>query len=435
MGLFGKKNNDKENNNEENKFPQGDDLDALIMSAIEETDLEQAQAKEQARKNEAERVARMTEELNAASEMKAKRVLRSFIMVTASEREGDIFRFKGTLHGKLNEGDTVYVYHPNGTALEAQIKEIEIEDGTDDGQEVDMIKGQVVWISVSFVSDVEGEASPEAIAPFYSVVTNIKPPVKEDAKAPVENPYLLGLSLEYPNYMKDKEYMRLLVKYFAEGRFIVPIHPAKQEKEGEKPVIKLITIKKSPEDPDIKVPLFTDIAALASWKELMQKEGKPSVAVLPFKDLAKLTAKEGPDFVVNSSGPLTINLPRQVVDNIAGLVRNVSPDLNGPKPRVAIGVPPKNEETESIRNALVEFASGEPSIKALGYVATIREGGKKGYACVVDCPKEGAKDLFQQMADKIKPFMKEIRSMEFIIRSDAKFADVYFAKIPYDYQE
>ncbi len=433
MGLFGKKNNDKDNK-DEGKFPQGDDLDALIMSAIEETDLEQAQAKEQARKNEAERVARMTEELNAAEEMKVKRVLRSFLMVTASEREDDIFRFKGTLHGQFKEGDTVYVYHPNGTALEALIKDIEIEDDTD-GQEVDMMKGQVVRISVTFVSDVEGEASPEAVAPFYSVVTNVKPPVKDDKKAPVENPYLLGLTLEYPNYMKDKEYMRLLIKYFAEGRFIVPIHPVEKDKERDKPVLRLITIKKSPEDNDIKVPLFTDVAALASWKELIQREGKPSVAVLPFSDLAKLTAKESPDFVVNSSGPLTINLPRQVVDNIAGLVRNVSGDPNGPRPRVAVGVPPKNDETDNIRKALVEFARETDSIKALGYIATIREGGKKGYACVVDCPKEGAKDLFQQMADKVKPFMKEIRSMEFIIRSDAGFADTYFSKIPYDYQE
>ena len=434
MGLFGKKNNDKDNN-EENKFPQGDDLDALIMSAIEETDLEQAQEKEQARKNEAERVARMTEELNAAQEQAKKRVLRSFLMVTASEREGDLFRFKGNLHGKLNKGDTVYVYHPNGTALEAEIKDIHIEDEIEDEQLIDMVKGVVVRIGVEFVSDVEGEASAEAVAPFYSVISNVKPPVKGDPKAPVENPFLLGLSLEYPNYMKDKEYMRLIIKSFAEGRFIVPIHPAKQEEEGKKPIIKLITIKKSPDAPDVLVPLFTDIAALASWKELIEKEGKPSVAILPFKELAKLTAKDGPDFVVNASGPLAINLPRNVVDNIAGLVTNVSNNPGGPKPRVAVGVPPKNEETDNIRKVLVDFAKETPSISALGYIATIRDGGQKGYACVVDCPKDGARDLFQQMAEKIKPFMKEVKSMEFIIKSDAKFADMYFAKIPYDYQK
>ena len=46
MGLFGKKNNDNDNNGEEIKdvsMLEGADLDALIMSAIEETDLEQAQ--------------------------------------------------------------------------------------------------------------------------------------------------------------------------------------------------------------------------------------------------------------------------------------------------------------------------------------------------------------------------------------------------------
>ena len=434
MGLFGKKNNDKDNNKDNNML-QGDDLDALIMSAIEETDLEQAQEKEQARKNEAERVARMTEQLKDLSAKDEKKVVRrSFLMVTASERDGETFKLKGTLHGDLKTDDTVYVYHPKGTVLEAKITDV--ESGSDEEPEnIDMTKGKIVRLSVNFAEEIAADAVPEEAVPYYSVVTNVKPPVQqEDSKAPVENPFLLGLSLEYPNYMKDKEFMRNVIKSFAEGRFIVPIHPAQPSPDGGKPIIKLITIKRNPDDKLPIVPIFSDIAALATWKELMEK-GKPSVALLPFKELAKLTSKDGPDFVLNPSGPVAINIPRQIVDSIAGLVRNVESDPNAPKPRVAVGVPPKNDETDKIRKALVEYAESSPDIKALGFIATIKEGNKRGYACVVDCPKAGAKDLFQGMADKIKPYMKEVRTMEFIVKEDAKFADMYFAKIPYDYQE
>jgi hypothetical protein len=53
---------------------------------------------------------------------------------------------------------------------------------------------------------------------------------------------------------------------------------------------------------------------------------------------------------------------------------------------------------------------------------------------VVDCPKEGSKELFQQMLDKVEPLMKEVATMEFMLRAEAPFAEAYFSKIPYDYK-
>lgn len=434
MGLFGKKNNDNDNNEEEIKdvsMLEGADLDALIMSAIEETDLEQAQEKEQARINEQERIARMTREREEAAKQPKKIVIRRFfLMVTASEdREDGTYGLKGSVHGEIKNGDKIFVYRPNGSVLEGEVSSIENESD----ETVDSIKAATGRVIVKFTSGVEDGAAAEEVVPFYSVLTCVKPVDKENPKAPVENPYLLGLSLEYKNYVKDKQYMRLLIKNIADGKFIVPIHPAQPSPDGGKPIIKLITLKRSPEDKLPMVPLFTDIAALSSWKELFEKEGKPSVAMLGFKELAKNTQPEGPDFVLNPNGPLTINFPREVVNNIAGLVTPLNPDGKPVKQRIAIGVPPKSEETDAIRNALVEFAQNEPSIKALGFIATLRER-VKGYACVVDCPKEGSPELFQQMLDKVKPFMKEVPTMEFMLRAEAPFAEAYFSKIPYDYK-
>ena len=435
MGLFGKKNNDNDNNEEEIKdvsMLEGADLDALIMSAIEETDLEQAQEKEQARINEQERIARMTREREEAAKQQAKKIVirRFFLMVTASEdREDGTYGLKGSVHGEIKKGDKIFLHRPNGSVLEGTVEGIE----NDSDVAVDSIKAAVARIIVKFTSDIEEGAVPDEVVPFYSVLTCVKPTDAKDPKAPIENPYLVGLTLEYKNYMKDKQYMRLLIKNIADAKFIVPIHPAQPDPNGGKPIIKLITLKKSPEDPLPMVPLFTDIAALSAWKELFEKEGKPSIAMLGFKELAKKTQPEGPDFVLNPNGPLTINFPREVVNNIAGLVTPLTPDGKPVKQRIAIGVPPKNEETDAIRKALVEFAQNDPSIKALGFIATLRER-VKGYACVVDCPKEGSPELFQQMLDKVEPFMKEVPTMEFMLRAEAPFAEAYFSKIPYDYK-
>ncbi|SMC59705.1 SseB protein N-terminal domain-containing protein [Oscillospiraceae bacterium] len=432
MGLFGKKNNNNDNDNEEIKdatLLQGDDLDAFVMSAIEEAEFEQEQQREEEKKNEEERIRRQTLERNGAARQKKMVVRRFFLMVTSAEEADGAYGLKGSVHGLIKKDDKVYVYRPNGTVLEGKVEGIE----TESDEKVDEIKSQVGRLIVRFDSEIEAGTVPEEAVPFYSVVTCVKPVDKEDNRAPVENPYLLGLSLEYKNYMKDKQYMRLLIKNIADGKFIVPIHPAQPSPDGGKPIIKLVTLKKSPDDKLPMVPLFTDIAALSSWKELFEKEGKPSVAMLSFKELAKNTQSEGPDFVLNPSGPLTINFPRDVVNNIAGLVTPLDPARKSGKQRIAIGVPPKNDETEAIRKALVEFASNEPSIKALGYIATIKEM-VKGYACVVDCPKEGSRELFQQMAEKIKPYMKEVRTMEFMLRAEAPFAEAYFSKIPYDYK-
>jgi hypothetical protein len=432
MGLFGKKNNDKDNSEEEIKdvsMLEGADLDALIMSAIEETDLEQAQEKEQARINEQERVARITREREEAAKKKKVIVRRFFLMVTASEDQGDgLFGLKGSVHGEIRKNDKVYVYRPNGSALEGTVESIE----TDSDETVDVIKAAVGRINVRFASVIEEGTTAEEFVPFYSVLTCVKPVDRDDLKTPVENPFLLGLSLEYKNYMKDKQYMRLLIKNIAEGRFIVPILPAQPNPDGGKPIIKLVTLTK-PDDESKMVPFFTDIVALSSWKELFEKQGKPSIAMLTFKDLAKNTLPDGPEFVLNPFGPLTINFPREVINNIAGLLNPVNPGDKPAKQRIAIGVPPMNEETDAIRKALVEFAENEPTIKALGFIATLREKAK-GYACVVDCPKEGSRELFQQMLEKIEPIMKDVHSMEFMIRAEAPFADAYFSKIPYDYK-
>ena len=57
MGLFGKKNN-KDNDNEEINdatLLQGEDLDAFVMSAIEEAEFEQEQQKEEEKNKESKK--------------------------------------------------------------------------------------------------------------------------------------------------------------------------------------------------------------------------------------------------------------------------------------------------------------------------------------------------------------------------------------------
>ena len=111
MGLFGKKNND-DNNEEEIKDISnldGADLDAFIMSAIEETDQEQATLKEQARINEQERVARITKEREEEAKTKKAVVRRFFLMVTSAEDRADsTYGLKGNVYGEIKIADKIY---------------------------------------------------------------------------------------------------------------------------------------------------------------------------------------------------------------------------------------------------------------------------------------------------------------------------------------
>ena len=107
---------------------------------------------------------------------------------------------------------------------------------------IDSIKNSLGRVIVKFNTETEAGMDAEVVVPVYSVLTCLKMLHKDDPKAPVENPYLLGLTLEYKNYMKDKQFMRLLVKHISAGKFVVPIQPAQPSENGGKPIIKLITL-------------------------------------------------------------------------------------------------------------------------------------------------------------------------------------------------
>lgn len=435
MAMKGKKDND-------NKEIENIDIDSMIMSAIEETDKEQAEAKENARKAHEEMLEanRIKAEKEAALKEKIAKMAnngrRYFLLAEETIAENDILKIKGTVHGEVHKGDELYIYRPGGAVLTATLDSII----TPEDKMVDVAKGAKVEFVVPFDFKKAG-FEPENIVPKFSVVSGIRPQITVDNNKLLENPALLGLSLEYKNFKDDKNYTGILVAALANSKFLLPVNSSVEELDGVDGKRKIGFIMIGSKEQEKKaLPIFADWGAMSAWKDLFNGEKKPTVVTISFMDLVKLTAKEGVDFVLDPFGPVSIGLPRQLIDRVAEAKAKatsktrVTRNTIGAKEaaKVLVVEPMPGEETNQIRKALREFAGHTPSISSLGLLMK-RQNGKISYFTIVDCPREATHDVFTGLYAAAKPYMNAVTTMDFSRYEDAPFADDYFSTHTLDY--
>lgn len=443
MAIFGKKNDDKDT------LADINDLDAKILAAIEETDLEQAELKEKKQQAEFERreeLARKREE----EEAKAKRIeelraklpnggRRFFVFVEDSRKSDGLIEAEGVVFGEIHKDDSVYAYGPDGKVLPATVKVL--EPIKDDSAPKDSKKSRLtVKLKVDKIPE-EGKPLSK-----FTIISGVAPSDPSNKKAPVENPALTGLSLRYKEFSSDKDYMRALMYNIMKARFVLPVHASDEVREDGKKAMKVITMKNPKEEGKQMLPVFTDIAALSAWKTVFDEQHKPSVIVMSFPEAVGFTSKDKLDITLNPMGPVAIHLPRNLIDGLAGTnaFKSISEgrtDITSPAyskktikdaSKVVVGEPPRTEETKAVRKALKEYAEGNSSIMALGLLAAIREG-RRGYLVIVDCPKILEREIFTDLYTAVKPHLDQIKNVDFSLYAETAFADQYFSKIPFDY--
>ena len=444
MALFGKKNEDNSSENIE-------DLDAKIMAAIEETDLEEEQRKADRKQAELDRVSKQTAEresqfqnIDDAKPKKAAR--RFFIMPESKEILESSIKVSGKVFGEVRVGDKVFIYRTNGQVVMSSVLSLE-SDAEDqvvpEEGEAKAARNAVIKMELGF-NFANAGFEPENIINDFSIISNVVP--VPNTRKTVENPAILGLTLYYNQYSKDKEFNKVLVNHLVNASFVLPVHATGRNGANGKPAMQLLTLSDTSEEGRRMLPIFTDVLALSGWKNIFNDENKPQVAILTFQEIVNITLKDEIDFVINSSGPVAVRIPFDFISKVVSSEsykarfgedgkkrQKYRKDTVNDGSKIAVGAPPQTAEVQAIRQALKGYCATVPSIMTAGLLCKLKKGEKPGYLCIVDCPKEQARDIFIGINDVVKPFLNKIKKIEFSRYAETVFADQYFASEPFDY--
>lgn len=199
---------------------------------------------------------------------------------------GDSLIVSGNLHGKVNKGDSVYVFLPRSCS-EAKVLGIEafVEE-----------KLTVVEEACDTKVNLSLDITDMQQVKILSVVTSIKPVEKFDPMVPMENPYLAGLLFEAARYQKDNNFMIVLSFLLTTSKYLVPLKPQMTE-DGKQTMGFYMLPAKKPENEgelpkEFYFPVFTDFQELSKWTALTKQNPKVPTTVMNFKQLSEFVKPE-----------------------------------------------------------------------------------------------------------------------------------------------
>lgn len=217
----------------------------------------------------------------------------------------------GMLHGKVREGDTIYLYQSSKPAMELVVNGIE----TGPRKAVNVAQNQQVGLCLDV-----GEK--DAI-PRYAVISSISPQDAADT-AMVENPRLLGLSMEYPRLHTNQDYINLLLYELCQARFVVPFYmdrpplpnPDGTLSFGKDAKVGFPSLRKSGDEARSVFPVFTDGGALWNWKDAFHPEQPKQIAQIRFPEVIRHVKNGNEGMVLNPFGPVPVFLPLDLLEKV-----------------------------------------------------------------------------------------------------------------------
>ncbi len=222
----------------------------------------------------------------------------------------------GIIHGEINVGDSVYLYHHTKDVCKAKVVDIEVGKG----EHAKSACNQTVALKL-------GGFTTRNEVPKYAVISGIAPQKDVDVSQAVENPMLLGLSAEYGRFARDEQYLNTLIYAVAHAHFITPIKMDNQPEDngdGTSTFTSDTTISfmgvSHPQMPGVNVlPLFTDWKALSMWENVFEKGEKKNTMILRFPDVVTITGSSYSGTVINPFGPVPVFMPSELIEHITTL--------------------------------------------------------------------------------------------------------------------
>ena len=440
---FWNKKKDTENKTEskpsELEIEMSEELRA-ITEALEETKNEK-EAKAKRRAEENARVAKELQEVNDQTLENASEYMEqsaddedgfgaTFYMVVENPadfepvNEGNVL-VEGTVYGKVNKDDKVFIYQPDNQMIEATVDDIRTEPGV----HAESAKNRHCIIELN------GKGISESLK--YAVLCNVAPAPIDPEEQISSNPRLVGLTLDFNRFHSDPEYFTLLVNVIIKSNFITHARV-----DGDK--IGIMSISDS-QNPDQKmIPVYTDELSL-SFNEIDIEEEEVGNLVVSFADLANIvTTSPHEGFVINPFGPVSIKIPEELIKDImkSPNYAKIAQDRKIGAPaqqgvnqtRIMIGNPTENNEYKAIKEAISKHCVTVADIKRVGMAMKNVEGSKEmSYLCIVDCPENKEDACFTGLFAAVKPSLMRGHRIEFMRYEEAPFADDYFARQPLIY--
>ena len=460
MGLFGKK---KEQNNApvEKKENTISDEMKIILAAREEDKQEKivrAEERQQAQ-NEADKKFFMIEEqARVASERLLNEVApkgMTFFMLcdevpfdAIPETEGNVI-IRGNVRGTVKSGTEVFLYQGIGDRFSVSISKIRnnrrefVEELTNDRAEIEITRG-----NIPLPTDPDEDASKPVRR--FAVLTDAEG--IEDTKDPackgmvsVGNPRTIAMLCEYGKYGEEPIYFSMVMDCLMTSEFVTPakITPAKNGKSS----VAFIGVSPKQHPDRSFLPVFTDNRlCMKAIKDSFAKQGGPDQRItLSFAQVAAVsrdTHHHG--FIVNPGGPVTITIPKDLVDKMVdtkvfkerfgngasdnaslalggtgdraldNFIANGGPNIPGVEP-VLINNPSDTPEFSAIENAVKKYCGAHSEIaKVLILVVTPQKNrNDKSYLCIMDCPDGPFETNCNGLAAAIKPYLKGIKKIQF----------------------
>ena len=218
----------------------------------------------------------------------------------------------GNIHGRVREEDTMYLYQPGKPVREVKVLGIELGPR----EIVDTAKDCQVGLGLD-IEDVNEVSK-------FAVLSSVKPAEGEMAQRVIENPRLLGLTMEYNRLYQNAAYMDELLYELCQAKFLVPLYmerpPIPQEDGsmafGEETFVGFRSLKKPDDDSQVVFPAFTDEVATMSWKDAFQ-EGQPKrFATMQLPHLLVEVERGHAGLAINPFGPVPVYFPKELLAQV-----------------------------------------------------------------------------------------------------------------------
>ena len=218
----------------------------------------------------------------------------------------------GYLHGRVREGDTMYLYQQDQPVKEVHVLAIEL--GPREMVETAKDCQVGLCLDLSKAEDVSR----------YAVVSSIKPVEEERAARIIENARLFGLTMEYPRLYTNSVYMDALLYEICYAKFLIPLYmdrpPLPKEGGGmafsQDAVIGFRSLKKADDESQVVFPAFTDEVATMLWKDAFQEDQPKQFATMQLPHLLVEVARGHAGLVINPFGPVSVYLPKELLDSV-----------------------------------------------------------------------------------------------------------------------
>lgn len=218
---------------------------------------------------------------------------------------------EGFVHGEMRVGDQVYTVYPNIPEHLCRVKSLDVG-----GKRVHTAKNTLVKINVKGLP-------PKQMWPAYTVLTDIRPYQSklQSGVNNVENPFLLGLLMEYSRYYRDQKYFNLLLYAVCHAKYLIA--GTVQDGKVSVDLMDVLPAKTDVGFPSVSqtgskdqmMPIFTDWNALKNWKDIVNGE-KSVTLMLGFDQLIAVIRNGFTAMVIDPFGPRPYALSQELIESI-----------------------------------------------------------------------------------------------------------------------